>query len=197
MPGAAKFYRCAAGASRQQVAIRVAAGAIVEWLPPETIVFDGARASAALDLDLAEDAVAIGWDIVALGRRARGEAFAQGRWRQRLSIRRAGVPLVDDALDLHGDDKWLRSRVGLCGNSVVATMFASGGAVDEALLSSCRDAAGDSPRIGLTMPLRGLMMIRCLADEAEPAREMLIAIWKRLRPALAGLDPRPLRLWAT
>jgi len=197
MPGAAKFYRCAAGTSRQRVALRVAAGAIVEWLPPETIVFDGAHASAMLDLDLADDGVAIGWDIVALGRRARGEAFAQGRWRQRLSIRRGGVPLVDDALDVRGDDKWLRSRVGLRGHSVVATMFAVGSAVDDALLASCRDAAGDSSRIGLTIPLRGLMMIRCLADEAEQAREMFIAIWKRVRPALAGLDPRPLRLWAT
>jgi len=197
MPGAAKFYRCATGASRQRVAIRAAAGAIVEWLPPETIVFDGANASAALDLDLADDAVAIGWDIVALGRRARGEAFAQGRWRQRLSIRRGGVPLVDDTLDLRGDDKWLRSRVGLRGHSVVATMFAAGNAVDDALLASCRDAAGDSPRLGLTMPLRGLLMIRCLADEAEQARDTFVAIWKRVRPALAGLDPRPLRLWAT
>jgi urease accessory protein UreH len=47
------------------------------------------------------------------------------------------------------------------------------------------------------MPLRGLMMIRCLADEAEQARDAFVAIWKRLRPALAGLDPQPLRLWAT
>ena len=36
-----------------------------------------------------------------------------------------------------------------------------------------------------------------LADEAEQARDAFVAIWKRLRPALAGLDPRPLRLWAT
>ncbi|HEY8242050.1 MAG TPA: urease accessory protein UreD [Casimicrobiaceae bacterium] len=197
MPGAAKFYRCATAPSRQRIALRVAEGAIVEWLPPETIVFDGARASATLDLDLAHDAVAIGWDIVALGRRARGEAFAQGRWRQRLNIRRGGVPVVDDTLDLRGDDNWLRSRVGLRGHRVVATMFAAGSGIDEALLASCRDAAGESPRIGLTMPVRGLMMIRCLADEAEQARDAFIAIWRRLRPALTGLDPQPLRLWAT
>ena len=136
MPGAAKFYRCTTGASRQRVAIRAAAGAIVEWLPPETIVFDGARASATLDLDLADDAVAIGWDIVALGRRARGEAFAQGRWRQRLSIRRGGVVLVDDALDLRGDDKGC-ARASAFRHSVVATMFAASSAIDDA---ACRAA---------------------------------------------------------
>ena len=197
MPGAAKFYRCASAPSRQRVAIRVASGAVVEWLPPETIVFDGAKASATLDLDLAEDAGAIGWDIVALGRRARGETFSQGRWRQRLAIKRDRTALVDDVLDLRGGDPWLRSRVGLGGHGVVATMFAAGGNVDHALLDACRDAVGDSPRVGLTMPVRGLMSIRCLADEAEQARATFTAIWSRLRYALTGLAARPLRLWAT
>lgn len=197
MPGAAKFYRCASAPSRQRVAIRVAPRAIVEWLPPETIVFDGAKSSATLEIDLADDATAIGWDIVALGRRARAETFAQGRWRQRLAIRRGGTALVYDVLDLRGDDPWLRSRVGLGAHCVVATMFAAGAGVDQALLEGCRDAAGDSPRVGLTIPVRGAMMIRCLADEAEQARATFTAIWSRLRSALTGLDARPLRLWAT
>lgn len=197
MPGAAKFYRCASAPSAQRVGIRVSAGAVVEWLPPETIVFDGAKASAVLELDLADEATAIGWDIVALGRRARAETFAQGRWRQRLAIRRGGVALVDDVLDLQGDDPWLRSRVGLRAHGVVATMFAAGAGVEASLLAACRDAVGDSPRAGLTIPVRGLAMIRCLADEAEEARAVFVAAWSSLRRALTGLDARPLRLWAT
>jgi urease accessory protein len=197
MPGAAKFYRCASAPSRQRVALRVAPGAVVEWLPPETIVFDGAKARATLELDLADDAPAIVWDVVALGRRARNETYAQGRWRQRLAIRRGGTALVDDVLDLRGDDPWLHSRVGLGGHCVVATMVAAGAGVDRGLLDACRDAVGDSPRVGLTMPVRGLMAVRCLADEAEQARATFTAIWSRLRHALTGLDPRPLRLWAT
>ena len=197
MPGAAKFYRCDEAPSRQRVALRVAAGAFVEWLPPETIVFDGASASATLDLEVARGGGAIAWDVVALGRRARGESFARGRWRQRLAVRRDGALVVDDALDLRGDDRWLRSRVGLAGASVVATMVAVGDALDDALLDACRQAVGDAPRIGLTMPAAGLLVARVLADEAEHARNTFTAIWARLRRALAGLDPRPLRLWAT
>ena len=47
-PGAAKWYRSAGPVAHAATALRLAAGAIVEWLPQETILFDGARASIAL-----------------------------------------------------------------------------------------------------------------------------------------------------
>ena len=223
MPGAAKFYRCDAIPSRQSVRLRVAAGAIVEWLPPETIVFDGARATAELDVDVSAGSCAIGWDVVALGRRARGEAFTAGRWRQRLSIRREGRLLAEDVLDLAGGDAWLVARPGLGGACVVGTMFAVGSGVGPAVVDACRDAVESldggahaatqrgrppgpggivgarsrRPSIGITMPAPGLAIARCLADEAEDVRRAFVAAWTRLRPALAGLDARPLRIWTT
>jgi urease accessory protein len=197
MPGAAKFYRCDARPSRQDIAIRIGAGAIAEWLPPETIVFDGASARSMLAVDVAADGCAIGWDIVALGRRARGESFTRGRWRQRLAIRREGATLLDDVLDVAGGDRWLASRAGLAGASVVGTLFAVGRAVDAQLVALCRDAIGSVAKAGVTMPLPGLLVARCLADEAEQARGVLGALWRRVRPALAGVDAKPLRLWAT
>ena len=198
MPGAAKFYRCEpARPSRQSISIRAGTGAVVEWLPPETIVFDGACARSSLEVDVAVDGCAIGWDIVALGRRARGETFARGRWRQRLAIRRDGFALLDDVLDLAGGDRWLRSRAGLGGASVVATLIAVGRRVDAALVAACRDATQAATRVGITMPVAGLLVARCLADEAEDARGLLGAIWRRVRPAVAGIEAQPLRLWAT
>ncbi|CAG0951382.1 Urease accessory protein UreD [Burkholderiales bacterium] len=198
MPGAAKFHRSDGRTSRQAVRIRAGAGAIVEWLPPETIVFDGAIASAVLEIDLADEATAIGWDVLALGRRARGEAFRDGRWRQRLAIRRAGRLLAEDTLDLAGGDAWMRSRAGLAGAPVCATLFAAGRAVDAAVVAGCREAnRATRAAIGVTMPLPGLVMARCLASGVEEARDAFVAMWSRLRPALAGLDARPLRLWAT
>ena len=43
-PGAAKWYRCNRRAARQEIQLRVADGACLEWLPQEAILFDGARA---------------------------------------------------------------------------------------------------------------------------------------------------------
>ena len=198
MPGAAKFYPAHGRRARQHVALRVHDGAIVEWLPPETIVFDGADARTSLEIELGEGASVLGWDIVALGRRARGEAFGRGRWRQRLAIRRAGRLIVDDTLDLAGGDPWLGSGLGLAGASVCGTLFAAGLGLDAVVVTACRDAvASEAARIGVTMPLPGLLMARCLADEAEAVRHAFIALWTRLRPALTGREARPLRLWAT
>jgi urease accessory protein UreH len=50
-PGAAKWYR-AAGPAYQTLDLKVAAGATLEWLPQETIVFSAARLNSALGLTL-------------------------------------------------------------------------------------------------------------------------------------------------
>src|SRR5690606_16444663 len=44
-PGATKFYRSERGQSTQTTRIDVGEGGICEYLPQETIVFDGAKAS--------------------------------------------------------------------------------------------------------------------------------------------------------
>src|SRR6185295_7089615 len=64
-PGAAKWYR-SAGAWAKQNAVFDVQGQL-EWLPQETIVFDGALAQTAYDAKLGAEAGIIGWDIVCLG----------------------------------------------------------------------------------------------------------------------------------
>ena len=78
-PGATKWYRSAGSVARAETALRVAAGAVLEWLPQEAMLFDGARASIALRVDLAPGARFIGWDVICLGRTASGERFDVGR----------------------------------------------------------------------------------------------------------------------
>ena len=75
-PGAAKWYRSAGPWAKQSVAFDVQ-GAL-EWLPQETIVFDGALAESAYDVYLGAEAGFIGWDIVCLGRTGSGERFTRG-----------------------------------------------------------------------------------------------------------------------
>ena len=89
-PGAGKWYRTAGPWAHQRIALEAGAGAVLEWLPQETIVFEGAAAELESDIRLAPDARFIGWEILRLGRTASGERFTRGQLRTRTVIRRDG-----------------------------------------------------------------------------------------------------------
>ena len=74
-PGAGKWYRSAGPWASQKLCFDV--GGSLEWLPQETIVFDGALADIACEVNLGADASYIGWEILCLGRAGSGERFSQ------------------------------------------------------------------------------------------------------------------------
>ena len=192
-PGAAKWYR-AAGPAYQQLSLSVAAGATLEWLPQETIVFSAAQAELGTSIDLQGDGRLFYWDMVALGRPASGERFDLGHFQSRLDIRRDGQLLWHERQRIVGGDGLLDSPIGLGGDPVFATLLVTG-EIDSALLEQCR-SLGHAVRGDLTQ-LPGLVVARCLASEALLARGWLIELWRLLRPALLGREAVPPRIWST
>jgi urease accessory protein len=194
-PGAAKWYR-AAGPAYQQLDIKIAAGGTLEWMPQETIVFSEAKAELTTRIDLEGDARLFYWDVVALGRPASGERFDQGHFQSHLDIRRDGKRLWHERQRIVGDDGLLDSPIGLGGKPVFATLIVTG-EIDADLMERCRELAEHSPVRGDLSQLPGLIIARCLADEALHARAWLIELWKLLRPALLGREAVAPRIWNT
>ena len=192
-PGAAKWYR-AAGPAYQKLDLHVAAGATLEWLPQETIIFSDAQAELSTSIDLEGDARLFYWDVVALGRPASGERFDLGHFQAHLDIRRDGQLLWHERQRIVGNDGLLDSPIGLDGQPVFATLLVTG-EIDSELLEKCRSLPNDV-RGDLTQ-LPGLLVARCLASEALLARGWLIDLWRLLRPALLGREAVPPRIWAT
>ena len=192
-PGAAKWYR-AAGPAYQRLTLRVEAGATLEWLPQETIVYAAAQAELTTDIELHGDAKLLYWDIVALGRPASGERFDSGHFQAQLNIRRDGQLLWHERQRVVGGDGLLDSPIGLDGKPVFATLLISG-EIDSELLEHCRSL--DTPVRGDLTQLPGLLVARCLASEALHARAWLIELWQLLRPALLGRTAVPPRIWST
>lgn len=192
-PGAAKWYR-ANGPAGQTLDLQVAAGATLEWLPQETIVFSAAQAELTTRIDLQGDARLFYWDIVALGRPASGERFELGYVQAHLDIRRDGRPLWHERQRITGGDGLLDSPIGLDGHPVFATLLVTG-EIDSQLLERCR--ALEHPVRGDLSQLPGLLVARCLASEALLARAWLIDLWRLLRPALLGREALPPRIWNT
>ena len=193
-PGAAKWYRSAGPWARQSVAFNVE-GAL-EWLPQETIVFNGALAQSAYDVNLGARAGLIGWDIVCLGRTGSGEKFARGMFRTSVQIRREGKLLWLERCRIDGGGRLLESPAGLAGKPVFGTLFACALNLNQALLNETRKAEPEEGEGAVTL-LPGILLARYLGDSSEAARRYFIALWRILRPALIGRQATEPRIWRT
>lgn len=197
-PAAGKLYRSDGPCAQLSQELRVAGGAWLEWLPQETIAFDGARAASATRVELAGSAGFIGWEILCLGRLAAGERFTHGAFTQRFEIRRDGLPLWWERNALAGGTPALGAPWGLAGRSVVATLVAVGRA-SATLLAELRaslHAAGVDGEFAVSQ-LREALVCRYLGHSAEQARAGFTGAWRLLRPALWGVEATPPRIWAT
>jgi urease accessory protein len=190
-PGATKWYRANGRTSRQDVRLAAEPGAAIEWLPQETIFYDGADVLLTHDVDLAPGAVYIGSEVLCFGRRACGERFTHGQVRQRTRIRIDGRPVwwEQGAITAAALD----SPLGMGGHSVCATLVAVGKPVPAALQNDVR--ALDQ---GLAVSqVKQVFVARFLGDDGERARAALTGAWQALRPHLLDRPACLPRIWNT
>ena len=199
-PGAGKWYRSGGAEASQRVDFRVAEGATLEWLPQETILFDGARARLENRVSLAAGSRFIGWDILCLGRAAAGERFENGRFDLFFRVDRGDEPIWLERGGFDGNDALLSSPAGWAGATVCGTLLAAFPelpAQASAWLEACRRVAPvDGARHGLSV-LPGLLIARYLGDSSEAARRWFAELWFILRPAGCGRPAVIPRIWNT
>lgn len=197
-PGAGKWYRSAAAQAEQGVTLKVDAGGTLEWLPQESIVFDGARAAMRTTVELAAGARYLGLETLCLGRRASGERFARGHLHLATDIRLDGVPLWHERGRLDGGSPLLDSPIGLAGFTVCSTLLVAGAKIDAETLAACRAVelteAGAQAAVTV-MPQ--LCVGRYLGHSAEAARQWFVGLWQVLRPVVVGRPAAVPRIWNT
>ena len=104
-------------------------GARLAWLPQETILFDRARLSRRIDVDLAEDASLLMAEAVVFGRSAMGEAMHEGFFADRWRVRREGRLVYADtrAARRRHRAKSSASRPSAAGGIAIATVLIAPG----------------------------------------------------------------------
>jgi urease accessory protein len=187
-PGAGKWYRSSGALAAQRLRFDVAG--ILEWLPRESIVFDGALAGLESEIDLADDGAYIGWEVVCLGRGGSSERFKHGSLRLSTRVRRGGRLMWSERGRIDGGGALLTSPAGLAGHAVVGTMIATLAAPARDLVAACREHAR-------VTHLPGLVVARYLGDSSEEAFAAFARIWALLRPAIAGREAVAPRIWST
>ena len=196
-PGAGKWYRSDGRVASVSQRVRVARAAVCEWLPQESIVFDGAIGVLDNQIALESGATLIAADMLCLGRTGSGERFSSGRLTLRNRITLEGRTLWLERGRLEGGGELLDSPVGLAGQPVTATMLVHGMGVDDALRDACREIGCEAGESGVTLLPNGLLVARWLGPASEPGRIWMKRTWALARPAVTGRKSDEPRIWRT
>jgi len=194
---ASKVYRSNGQDARQTIKLQIEAGAYLEWLPQETIVFNGAIYQQDLRVELAPQASWLGWEITRFGRSARGETFLQGEWRSHTEVWQQGHPLWIDRQWLPAGEDILNSPHGLAGQPIVATLCWIGQPVSREILDTARILWNSKERqgeAGVTQLISGLVCRYRGASTLE-VRNWFTDIWQLLRLSSVGRSVTKPRVW--
>jgi urease accessory protein len=195
-PAATKFYRSSGATASLHQHLHVADGACLEWLPQETILYNGADVNLQTRITLAATARFIGWEILCLGRPAAHEIFATGQCRQAFELWRNTEPLVIERTRLQGGDASLQANWGYQGAPVSATLLAS--AVSQQQFNLLREQAAPYLNIQSSLTwINGQVIARFLGGQAREALALFQRLWQILRPWVIGVEACAPRIWAT
>ena len=171
---AERFYRALPGSAASSVRTRitVANGAVAEWLPQETILFDRCAVRRRLQVELAETASFLGIECLVFGRAAMGEVVEWASLRDAIDVRRNGRLLLHDVTRLNGEvaATLRRSAVAAGARAVATVIYVAPDA--ESRLDALRDL-----RIGASA-WDGMLVARLLAADGAALR---IAVTNALR----------------
>ncbi len=103
---AERAYRAASGSAPAELEVEahVGAGAYLQWLPQETILFDGASLERRTRIELSASARLLMCEMLVFGRQAMGEEIATLWLMDRREVLRDGIPVFVDPLAITGSD---------------------------------------------------------------------------------------------
>ena len=193
-PAAGKFYRSAGAEARLVQNFKVAANAVLEWLPQEAIFFNGAKVRATTRIDVDSEGCFIGWEISCLGRPAAGELFSRGFCRQIFEVWRDDEPLFLEHGRFDGGAELLRTAWGLQGKPVFGTFVCA--SQIRGLDAKVRAAVTVPSDDGFAVThMDGVLVCRYLGESVQRARNLFTQAWAVLRPEVIGTPACAPRIW--
>lgn len=202
-PGAGKWYKTNLKQAFQHIHIHVQDEAIFEWLPQETMLFNGANANSETIVHLDAAASFIGWDMLVIGRQARHETFSQGAYQNKFQLYQNQKILVADCLNFKGNDRWLKSCLGMNGHAVMASFWAvppeqyrSNFYLDQHIDQIRELIMRMNINVTLTL-LDYVVTARYLGNDVRECHDAFAAIRAKLRRYWFDLDEEFPRIWRT
>jgi urease accessory protein len=175
---AERFYRTlpADQPAHIRTTIQLSDGASLDWLPQDSILFDGAAVDRVLAVEMAADACFLGVESLVFGRAAMGERVRTARLADTITVRRAGTPVLHDAIRLQGEVDAVLARPAVAGGARAVATIVLVAPDAEARLDGLRAALAGAEAGASAW--NGMLLARILAADGSALR----------RAVTAGLD---------
>jgi len=185
---AEKIYRSLDPPTEIAIKLEVASGGTLAWLPQETILFDRARLSRTIEVDLAAKANLLLAEACVFGRSAMGETVMSGRCLDRWRVRVQRKLIFAESVRIDGAiADCLMARASAAGGTAIASVLKIPGDEDAVAVVDAmqREFAGE---VGVST-WNGLTLARLVARDGAALRHDLVQVVT----AFAGASPP--RLW--
>ena len=184
---AERAYRAQPGqVGRIRTRASVAGGGRLNWLPQETILFDGCDLDRRIEVALEADGSLLLVEPLVFGRTAMGEVVRQGRFCDHVEISRGGRLVFLDRVLLDGDIAAVLDRPAIAAGGCAAALVVFVDASAERRLDAVRAGLPEAAGVSLIAP--DIMVMRLVAQDGFALRAGLL-------PAIDALHdeilPRP------
>lgn len=181
-----RVYRSLGDDAVVRTRLALGAGAHLDWLPQETILFEASRLDRGLEVDLADGASLFALEAILLGREAMGETARSARLTDNWRIRRNGRLVHAEATRLGGDALEREGLSLLDGAAAFATLLYIGADAERKLEAVRGMLAGN---LGASL-VGERLVVRTLAPSGLALRRAITPIIAHL----SGAGSLP-RLW--
>ncbi|XBC65621.1 urease accessory protein UreD [Defluviimonas sp. SAOS-178_SWC] len=176
---AERAYRAMGAPAEVAADFRVGAGGWLDWLPQETILFNGARLNRRTRIELGAGAGCLLLETVILGRAAMGETVARVALSDLRHITRDGRPVFVEPLRLE-DETLRRGAAVLDGARAFASLvLVAEGAEDR--LGPLRAAPQEPGVTWAASAFSGKLVARAMAADAFRLRRQIVSLLGALR----------------
>lgn len=179
---AEKIYRTTDLPARMETHLRLQRGAALDWIPQEAILFNAARLTRRLEVEMPADASLLVAESVVFGRTERGETVRAGHFADRWRIRREGKLIFAEQSLFSGDIAAQLAKASVAGGgaAICAALYVAPDAEARAeeMRAAMQEAAGAQGGISAW---NGMLALRLVAQDGFALRQRLAALLRRLR----------------
>jgi len=185
---------------RQHIEFSLSEASELEWLPQETIVFNGAAGELSTRVHLQGNAKFFGWDILRLGRIAGNQPFVSGCCVQKIELHRDGRPLFMERNLLKAGSEFMGARWGAQSANTLATLIAtlsvSRSQIDQLVENLNSLNSEEQSTWGVTQK-KDILIVRYLGNCVVTCRKGFSLTWQSLRNEFCGKAAVTPRIWNT